>query len=106
MKERVASRCSTQVGIPAEASPNQHPEEPGSTPEDASRGGRIRTYDFLLPKLELAVLVEVLACPECAPKVMQVIRMHLGARGGRHTEPAYSRRARSIGSGGGDFDER
>lgn len=30
-----------------------------------------------LPKLDLAVLVEILACTECAAMVMEVIRMHL-----------------------------
>ncbi|MEO0606569.1 MAG: hypothetical protein AAF211_34395, partial [Myxococcota bacterium] len=78
-----------ELGIPDDPPPIQDPEEPVSTPEDASRGGRIRTYDFLLPKLDLALLVEVLACPECDPKVMEVIRMHLNAHPGRHTEHAY-----------------
>ena len=38
------------AGMGSSPAPIQYPEEPGSTPEDASRGGRIRTYDFLLPK--------------------------------------------------------
>ena len=79
----------TRVGIPAEPSNSLHEHNVGGKEDNKSRGGRIRTYDTLLPKQLDSVLSAVLACPKCAHDLERIIEMHLDTHPSRHTGSAY-----------------